>query len=188
MLLTLATQQPRMLLTVVQHTPNWVWMLLAALIWLGASQCFARSAGLRRVLLMPIAMAVFSAWGMASAFGGASQIAGILAAWLVTACAVAAVSLWLHRTPPAGARYDAASQRFHLPGSGWPLLLIVGIFMVKYVVGVELALQPPLAHDNDVALQVGLVYGAFNGVFAARTGRLLRLARTGPLAHPIATA
>ena len=125
MLLTLATQQPRMLLTVVQHTPNWVWMLLAALIWLGASQCFARSAGLRRVLLMPIAMAVFSAWGMASAFGGASQIAGILAAWLVTACAVAAVSLWLHRTPPAGARYDAASQRFHLPGSAWPLLLIV---------------------------------------------------------------
>ena len=148
MLLTLVTQQPRMLLTIAQHTPNWVWMLLAALIWLGASQCFARSAGLRRVLLMPIAMAVFSAWGMASAFGGASQIAGILAAWLVTACAVAAVSLWLRRTPPAGARYDAPNQRFYLPGSAWPLLLIVGIFLVKYVVGVELALQPPLAHER----------------------------------------
>ena len=64
----------------------------------------------------------------------------------------------------------------------------MGIFLVKYVVGVELALQPPLAHDNDVALQVALVYGAFNGVFAARTGRLLRLARTSPDAHSIATA
>lgn len=188
MLLTLATQQPRMLLAIVQHTPTWVWMLLAALIWLGASQLFARSAGLRRVLLMPMAMAVFSAWGMASAFGGASQIAGILAAWLATACAVAAVSLWLHRVPPAGARYDAARQRFHLPGSAWPLLLIVGIFLVKYGVGVELALQPPLAHDNHFAFQVAMLYGAFNGVFAARAGRLLRLARTGTPAQTIAIA
>lgn len=43
MLLNIVTQQPRMLLTIVQHTPSWVWMVLAALIWLGASQFFARS-------------------------------------------------------------------------------------------------------------------------------------------------
>ena len=188
MLLTLATQQPRMLLTIVQHTPTWVWVLFAALLWLGASQFFARTAALRRVLLMPIAMAVFSAWGLGSAFGGAPDVAGVLAAWLGVACAVAALSLWLHRAPPAGAFYDAANQRFHLPGSAWPMLLIVGIFLVKWAVGVELALQPPLAHDSHFALQMALVYGVFNGVFAARTGRLLRLARTGTPTPPIATA
>lgn len=177
MLLTLATQQPRMLITIVQHTPTWVWLLLAALVWLGASQFFARSAGLRRVLLMPIAMAVFSAWGLGSAFGAAPQLAGVLGAWLAVACAVAGLSLWLFRTPPAGTHYDAAHQRFALPGSGWPMLLIVGIFLVKWAVGVELALQPPLARDSGFALQIALVYGIFNGVFAARTGRLLRLAK-----------
>ncbi|MGP1629752.1 MAG: DUF6622 family protein, partial [Giesbergeria sp.] len=93
---------------------------------------------------------------------------------------VAALSLWLLRAPPAGARYDDASQRFHLPGSAWPMLLIVGIFLVKYAVGVELALQPTLAHDSHFALQIALVYGAFNGVFAARTGRLLRLTAGKP--------
>jgi hypothetical protein len=178
MLLTLATQQPRMLLTIVQHTPSWVWMLLAALIWLGASQFFARSAGLRRVLLMPVAMTVFSVWGLGSAFGALPQLPAILGAWLVAACAVAALSLWLLRTAPAGTRYDATLQRFELPGSGWPLLLILGIFLVKWAVGVELALQPMLAHDSHFALQIALVYGVFNGVFAARTGRLLRLAKT----------
>ncbi len=188
MLLALATQQPRMLLTIVQSTPTWVWMLLAALMWLGASQCIARSVSLRRVLLVPIAMAVFSAWGMASAFGSASQLTGILTAWLGTACAAAALAWWWLRMPPTGARYDAASQRFHLPGSAWPLLLIVGIFLVKYIVGVELALQPALAQDNHVALQVALLYGAFNGAFAARTGRLLRLARTRHHVPPLTTA
>ena len=188
MLLTLATQQPRMLLTIVQHTPTWVWLVLAALLWLGASQMLARRAGLRRVLLMPIAMGVFSAWGMGSAFGAAPRIGSILAVWLAAACAVAALSLWLHRSAPAGTRYDTANQQFHLPGSAWPMLLIVGIFLVKWAVGVELALQPPLAHDSQFALQIALVYGAFNGVFAARTGRLLRLAQVRSLSHPVIAA
>lgn len=184
MLLTLATQQPQVLLTIVQRTPTWVWLVLAALVALGASQLFARSASLRRVLVVPIAMAVFSAWGMASAFGGASHVAGVLAAWLAAACAVAAVSLWLHRAAPAGAHYDAARQRYHLPGSGWPMLLIQGIFLVKWAVGVELALQPTLAHDSPFALQIALVYGAINGVFAARAARLLHLAHnSAPFPH-----
>jgi hypothetical protein len=177
MLLTLATEHPQALLTVVARTPTWVWVLLAALVALGASQCFARSAGLRRVLTMPIAMAGFSAWGLASAFGGAAQIAGILAGWLLAASAVAATALWLRAAPPAGTRFDAADQRFELPGSAWPLALILGIFLVKYAVGVELALQPQLAHDSRFGLEIALLYGVFNGLFAARSLRLWRLAQ-----------
>lgn len=187
MLLTLVTQQPHALLSIVQRTPSWVWLVLAALVVLGASQLMARSAGLRRVLLMPIAMAVFSAWGIASAFGGAVQVVGVLATWLAAACAVAAVALWLQHAAPAGAHYDAASQRFQLPGSVWPLVLILGIFLVKWAVGVELTLQPPLARDSHFALQIALVYGAFNGVFAARAARLLGLARTDIPTSTIAT-
>ena len=57
-----------------------------------------------------------------------------------------------------------------------PLLLIVGIFMVKYVVGVELAMAPRLAHDAQYALVVATLYGAFTGVFVGRAARLWRLA------------
>lgn len=188
MLLTLATQQPRVLLTIAQHTPFWVWMLLAALIWLGVSQCFARTAGLRRVVMLPIAMAVFSVWGIAQAFGAAPQLLEILIAWCLVAGTVAVLTLWLLHTRPATARYDADHQRFHLPGSGWPLLLIVGIFLVKYGVGVELALQPALAHDNQFGLQIAVIYGAFNGLFAARTGRLLRLAKSQAAAQNLSAA
>lgn len=188
MLLTLATQQPRVLLTIAQHTPFWVWVLLAALIWLGVSQCFARTAGLRRVVMLPIAMAVFSIWGIAQGFGAAPRLLEILIAWCLVACTVGVLALWLLHTPPAGARYDADHQHFHLPGSGWPLLLIVGIFLVKYGVGVELALQPALAHDNRFGLQIAMVYGAFSGVFAARTGRLLRLAKSQATAQNLFAA
>ena len=58
-----------------------------------------------------------------------------------------------------------------------PLGLILGIFLTKYFVGVELALQPALARDSSFALQIALLYGVFNGLFAARALRLWRLVR-----------
>ena len=35
MRIQIATHQPRRLPAIVQHTPVWVWGLLAALLWLG---------------------------------------------------------------------------------------------------------------------------------------------------------
>ena len=74
-----------------------------------------------------------------------------------------------------------------------PMALIMAIFLTKYFVGVELALQPTLAASGEFALQIGTLYGIFNGLFAARALRLWRLVRgstaqqapTG-LAHPTA--
>ena len=98
MRIQIATHQPRRLPAIVQHTPVWVWGLLAALLWLGT----------------------------------------------------------LH---------------------------------TKYIVGAELALQPALAHDRGVALQVAVLHGVFNGVFAARAAHPWRLAqRTTGSPPPLANA
>ena len=78
---------------------------------------------------------------------------------------------------PAGTTYDPARRQFQLPGSWVPMALIMGIFLTKYFVGVELALQPALARDSSFALQIALLYGVFNGLFAARALRLWRLVR-----------
>ena len=57
-----------------------------------------------------------------------------------------------------------------------PLLLIVGIFLVKYVVGVELTMAPGLVGDAQYALVVAGLYGLFTGIFVGRAWRLWRLA------------
>lgn len=176
MLLDIALHQPHVLLSIVRRTPLWVWGLLVSLLWLGLGQMLPRRAGLRRVLWMPVAMALFSAYGLAWAFSGSHGV-GAVAAWLLAALAMATASLLWRPQPPASTHYDTAEGRFHLPGSGVPLGLILGIFFTKYVVGVELALQPPLAHDSTFTLQVATLYGVFNGLLAARAARLWQLAR-----------
>ena len=178
MLLHLIVYQPQGLLQVVSHTPLWVWGLLAALVWLGASQLRDRTASLRRTQLMPLGMGVFSIAGLLSAFGGSGAAAAqALAAWLAAAVATTALALWLQPTPPNGTTYAPASRSFHVPGSAMPLALILGIFLTKYFVGIELAIQPGLARDSVFALQISALYGLFSGLFAARALRLWRLAR-----------
>lgn len=172
MLLTLLLHNPQALGAIVRGTPGWVWALLAALLVLGATQLRDRTAGLARAALMPLGMTAFSAWGTWSAFGHTGLGVGVIAAWLLAAAAVAA----LLAPGRAQGSYDAVRREFRLPGSVVPLLLIAGIFLVKWCVGVEMAFQPTLAGDAAFAFSVAAVYGVFSGLFAGRAARLWKLA------------
>jgi hypothetical protein len=175
MLLKLITQHPQAIPQILSQTPTWVWGLLAALLGLGASQLFHRRASLVRVSIMPVAMTAFSLYGMASAFGRTTQAGTTIALWLAAAAITTGLALWWRMAAPAGTRFDAADLTFELPGSAVPLALIVGIFLIKYVVGIEVAMQPALPQDSSFAISVALLYGAFNGLFVARAVRLWRL-------------
>ncbi|TWO69520.1 hypothetical protein FN976_19745 [Caenimonas sedimenti] len=174
MLLQLIANHPEAVVTVIARTPTWVWGLLAALLALGISQLRARHASLVRIAIMPIAMAGFALFSMAADFRASGALAWALGAWLAAAALVSA--LIGVAAPAAGTRYDAASRTFALPGSAVPLLLILGIFLTKYVVGIELAMQPALKTDFGFAVSISALYGVFNGLFTGRAVRLLRLA------------
>lgn len=171
MLLQLLAQHPEAIGTVLRSTPTWVWGLFAALVALGLSQVRGRRASLARVSLMPVGMTIFSAWGTLTAFGSSPLLPQLLTAWV----AAAAVMFALIAPGRAAASYDAATRTYAIPGSLLPLALIVGIFLVKYVVGVDLAMAPQLLRDASYALPVAGLYGAFTGVFVGRAMRLWKL-------------
>jgi hypothetical protein len=159
-----------MLLQILGNTPLSVWGLLLGLIALGVSQLFTRTVRLRRIALMPIAMAGLSIYGTVSTFGGAPEV---LISWLAAAWAAVWAAWQLPMSPAI--RYDSSMRQFTLPGSWMPLMSIIGIFLVKYIAGVALAMQPALAHNAAFGLVVAFLYGAFSGIFIARAARLLRL-------------
>jgi hypothetical protein len=156
---------------IVAHTPRWVFALFVALVALGVSQLFTRQVGIRRAMLMPLAMVALSLAGIV-AFAAAQPL--VLLLWAAAAATVAA--LVGASAAPAKTSFDPATRRFSLPGSIVPLALIVGIFAVRYAVGATLALHPQLAHQAAFALPVGALYGALSGVFLGRALRLWRLA------------
>jgi hypothetical protein len=160
-----------MLLQIILHTPKWVFAVFVLLVWLGARQLLSGSVSLAKVTVMPIAMTALSVFGVLSAFGDSL---GALLGW--AAAAVVLIALVLQRPLPATTRYDAAAREFHVAGSAVPLMLMMGIFFTKYVVGVALAMHPELRQQASFAIAIPVLYGAFSGIFAARAVRLWRLA------------
>lgn len=183
MLIQLVTQHPEAIPKILGGTPGWVWGLLGGLVFLGATQVSDRNVSLARIAVMPVAMVGLAVYGMVSAFGSSPNLAGVLATWLALAVVVAGIVSMIPVS--AATRYDSATRRFDVPGSWLPMALILGIFLVKYIVGVEVAMQPRLASDADYTLAVGAIYGAFNGIFTGRSLRLLKLTR-GDGAVPVA--
>ncbi len=184
MLIQMLVHQPQMLGPIVRNTPPWVWGLLAALVALGLSQLRARTAGPARIVLLPAAMTALSIWGTLSAFGQSPQSGSVQLAWI--AAASLSLALVAPMAAPAGSRYDPSSGRFHLPGSWVPMLLILAIFAVRYVVNVELAMQPALAQDDRYTLVTSALYGLFSGIFIGRAVRMWRLSfRLPPAGEPV---
>lgn len=180
MLLQLLANDPQAMATILRNTPAWVGGLLAGLLVLGASQLRDRTAGLARVSLLPLGMTVFSAAGTWSALAASVHFGSAVHAWLVAA----AICFALVAPGRGAARFDSVQRVYRLPGSSVPLLLIGGLFLVKYGVGIELALNPRAVHHAPFALGVAALYGAFTGIFVGRAARLWRLALQGAAVTP----
>jgi hypothetical protein len=163
-----------MFTSIVQHTPVWVWGLFTAVIALGLSQTRDREVTLVRITILPLVLIALSMSGVLSAFGHAPLPLGGWASGVG-----AALVFGRQFVAVRGARWLAESGRLYVPGSWLPLVLIVGLFCIKYVAGASLAMHPALATNATFAGLCSLAYGSFSGLFLARTLSLRRLAIRG---------
>jgi len=169
-----------MLLQIVQHTPVWVWGLLAALVALGLSQVRTREISMVRITILPLVLLALSFIGVVSTFAHATIA---ILAWAVGV--TAAIALGRQFMKVRGASWSSETGLLHVPGSWLPLALIVTLFLIKYGVGVTLAMNHAMAADTTFGAFCGLAYGGFSGLFAARALGLRSLA-SGRLASATA--
>lgn len=160
-----------MFMQILAGTPKWVFVLFAALLYMGMKQMLPRRVGLNRITILSLVMSCLSLYGVISAFGDTPQS---LLTWVVGAAIAFAINFQMGSSNRI--QYDVASRSFQLPGSVVPLALFMGIFFTKYAVGVSMGVQPALAHNSGFALAIGGLYGAFSGIFMARAAKLWRIA------------
>jgi uncharacterized membrane protein len=161
---------------VFQHTPTWVWALLAALVLLGWRQSRDRTASLAAVSALPLGMTLFSLSAAVATFNGSGLLAEVLVAWLLAAAGVAAVV----SQGRAAAWYDRATRSYDLAGSWTPMALFLAMFVLRYAVSVLLALLPGLRLAPAFAFAAATLYGAASGIFLGRAAQLWRLAFRPP--------
>jgi len=159
-----------MLIAIVTRTPVWVWGLLAALLMLGLWQRRARLVTSRSLLVLPLALL---ALGLSSS--GPGFLVQPVSALVWLAAFAAGVGLGLRLPAPRGTEWLADLQRLRLPGSWWPMVIIVAIFSLRYTVSVAQAVHPAWRTDLQVLAGVAVLYGLLGGTFMGRALGLRRL-------------
>lgn len=142
---------------VLFHTPTWVFILFAYLIWQGIQSLASRSMPVWRVLIVPV---VFLLMGLAVLLEG--HVAGPwpFVAWLTGAVLLLPLGL---ATGPRLLGIDPASGHVFRAGSPRPLIRNVLLFALQYSVATYGALHP---HDQDqLSLFSRSISGATAGYF-----------------------
>jgi hypothetical protein len=126
-------------LRIVQHTPPWVFAVLAVLVVLGAQALRPRTLPIWRLLVVP---AVFIIWGVVSVATRSAASPVLAVDWLSTGAAGFAIASLTTRLQ--GVRIDRAGGRVELPGSAVPLMRNLAIFATKYGLTAAMAVAPAL--------------------------------------------
>jgi len=162
------------LLATLRRTPPAAWVGLAAIVVLGANQLRTRLVSAPRVVLVPLLLATYSLCAACAAFWRAGP-ALLLACW----GAGFALGWAANRLLVLPRGVTAVGDGFRVEGSVLPLLLMLSVFVGRYVNGVALALEPARATQPGYAAVAALVFAVPAGIYAAR-GRRTWHARHAP--------
>jgi hypothetical protein len=147
------------------HTPPWVWILLAYLVWQGIKAMQPRTTAIGRALIVP---AIFIVWGLSRLGFGQQGNVWPLVAWIAAALVLMPVGV----LTPRPFEVEQATGRIIRPASIYPLIRNLTVFGLQYAVAVLAAIH---VDDHGVASIAGrAVSGAMSGYFIGSTIALLR--------------
>lgn len=149
----------------LNHTPLYVWAILAFLVSRGVAAMRERDVETRKLFILPLAMLALSLHDIAGKFG----LGGLaLAAWAF-GCAASALPVWAWARNRVAA--GAAPGHVRVRGSWTPLALMLGVFCARFAASAVLAVQPLLGQETPFVATVCLAFGVLNGCFLGRLAR-----------------
>ena len=138
--------------TIATGAPVWVYFLLIALIALGVRRLKTREVPVLVALIPSAAFLIWSTVG-AQAFAARAGFGIAIAAWLTGASAGAISGIIMPE--PRGERLPGG--RVRQPASSLPLILYLGVFIVRFACGAWAAIVPAQA---TLATAIGIAVGA----------------------------
>ncbi len=150
------------------NTPLWVYALFIALLVFGVMQSKTRTVKKLPALLLPLGMIAFSLAGINSSFG--LKLMPLLA-WGASLAITVLIGYRFFKNQ--GISYQAADNKFFIPGSWTPLMVMMAIFFAKYAYAVMKAKNLEIIALPIFIAVFSALYGLLSGYFAARAVNLL---------------
>jgi len=154
---------------IITHTPFWVWLALAAIIVIGLKRTQDRTVSSSRLVLMPLIILGLAVWNLSSISGSLLALVGLGLG------IVAGTSAGLAIESRAGTT-QVSRGVVHLKGDWISFVVLLAIFLMRYVTTVVSVTAPTLAGADSFHFVTALLSGFFAFLTLSRTGLRLRVA------------
>lgn len=153
------------IITIVSHTPLWVWPLYALLLFLAGQGTRARVVPLFRVLILPVVVTVLTiSTGIVAGTNGLPTI-------LVGFTLGSALGFLFERDDSVRRLPDG---RVWLRGEWWSFGQLALVLVVRYAIAIVSGMSPMINGDPTWHSGSLLVSTALSAIFLGRTARKLR--------------
>ena len=147
--------------TAIASIPVWVPFLLLGLLAIGWRQTRERLVRPRTLTLVAVGMGLLSWSGLRSSLGTDPATVALWLSGLVAALLAGGPLMGLTGLQKVG-------ERVRVPGSWWPMALILTIFSVRFVLGWAHGVHSPLLQTAWFGLLCASLLGLCSGAFGAR--------------------
>lgn len=155
---------------ILSGTPWWVWALAVYFINMGYQATKPRTVPLLRLAILPTLFFYLSLQNLLHAFNFGPLT---IATWASALICGISLGWWRNKRTPI--QVDQQKKQVHLPGSWIPLILVIGIFSIKYYFGYTQATNPQRFKDPLFELTTLSLTSLFSGFFCGQFARLLFL-------------
>jgi hypothetical protein len=152
------------------NTPIWVWLILAALMYLGLLRTRTRETSSASILLTSSIFLAIAILKLTLGHFAATAVLGTVAG------VVAAIILLSVVRPGKNAAW-LASGNLQIQGEWFSLTLIMCVFLVNYGIAVTSAISPELAMSENVRFTSGFINALSSGFMVGRAFLYLRTAK-----------
>jgi hypothetical protein len=143
------------MLSILQGTPFWVYLIFILLIKRGISASKENTISIKRVFIAPVVLFILSLHKINSPYlFSIFFICGLVIGYLIYQKMIIS--------------FNKDTKKITMPGSIIPLILMVGVFAKSYYIGYLTATSPTMLHTPHIMILIDIVSGIFSGVFIGR--------------------
>lgn len=142
-------------MSVFMNVPVWVWLILLFLIYRGVSALKPRQRPVKRLFIVPLIFFIIGVIHLDDVLLYTALLFYVLSMFLF--CFIRILLLWGRKISVS---YDKSTCSVMMPGSSFTLLLVLGVFLFKFIASFLLAEYPNLSND----LFFSIIYGAGAGI------------------------
>lgn len=146
------------------HTPVWVYLLLAYLIFAGIKESRPRVRKMQYIFITPVILTGLSLHTLAATAANAGY--PVIGSWLLGMVLGSMLGWW--QVKRLNIQIDKQHLLIHIPGTWSSLWILLAIFAAKYYFGYVKAAKPMLAEERYFKVFLLSVTGICTGLFVGK--------------------